>query len=126
MNTLPELPEVKKKREQKVTPKVLEYFRNSPNLSSCAIEIKATNKDTIPEKALAPHQKLALLAAKGPGMSHKIADNRTRLPFDAFMLRGADAFVVGCFTRHGVCLVFNVDDWHGARYTDEALYKIKI
>lgn len=113
-STLPDLiPNVRQKREQKVTPKVLQWFRTTYH-SNCAIEIKATNKNTIPEKALQDHQRLALQSAKGRGIVHKIADNKRRLPFDAFMLINADAFVVACFTAHGRCLVIPVDKWKGA------------
>ena len=125
-NTLPELPKKLNKREAKVTPRVLEWFRQNKTLSSCAIEIKATNKDTIPEKALQPHQRRALLAAKNGGITHKIADNRTRLPFDAFYLKNAGAWVVACFTRYGYCLVFDVDEWNGARFDDDCLFKIDL
>lgn len=104
----------------------MEYFRTSNLFSSCAIEIKATKTNTIPEKALQPHQRQALLSAKHGTITHKIADNRTRLPFDAFMLCRSQAFVVACYTTHGVCLVFDIDSWHGARYDDDALYKIKL
>jgi len=82
-------------------------------ISSAAIEIKCTNKDIIPEKALAPHQKQALLAAKNGGITHKIADNRTRLPFDAFFLKNASAWVVGCFSHKGICFVVDIDKWKG-------------
>lgn len=101
-------------------------MKANPYLSSCAIEIKATTKNTIAEKALQPHQRRALLTAKHGTMTHKIADNRTRLPFDAFMLKYSDAYVVACFTTHGVCLVFDIDEWQGASYDDPALYRFRI
>lgn len=104
----------------------MEWFRNQTYLSNCAIEIKATNKNTIPEKALQDHQRKALLNAKSTGIVHKIADSKRRNPFDAFMLKNADAFVVACFTSHGVCLVIPVDQWKGARYNDPAPFVIKL
>ncbi len=125
MMELPPLPKKLNKREAHVTPSVLKWFKENIK-ESCAIEIKATSKDTIPEKALAPHQRLALLAASGDGITHKIADNRTRLPFDAFMLKHAPAFVVACYTKHGICLVFDINEWKGARYDDEAKFKIDL
>lgn len=106
-------------------PTVLKWFTKNYH-SSCAIEIKSTTKNTIPEKSLAPHQKLALLAAKGVGITHKIADSGVRLPFDAFYLTGSDAVVVACFTHYGKCLVFDVEDWKGAKYDDEVKYIIKL
>lgn len=92
------------------------------------MEIKATEGNTITKSSLQDHQKLALQAAKGPkGLIHKISDaSRVRQPFDAFYMVEAKAFVVACFTSHGVCLVFDVDDWEGARYDDSALFTIKL
>ena len=67
------------------------------------------------------------MTAKHGTMTHKIADNRTRLPFDAFMLKYSDAYVVACFTTHGICLVFDIDEWNGAKHDDNhALYSFKI
>lgn len=94
--------------------------------SSCAIEIKATNKNTIPEKALQPHQKQALLDATGPGIVHKIADSKRRNPFDAFMLVNTNAFVVACFVNKGVCLVIPVKEWSGANIKTKAEYIIHL
>lgn len=101
----------------------MEWFRKNWT-SNCAIEIKATNKNTIPKKALQDHQRRALLDAKGAGIVHKIADAGRKNPFDAFMLYKADAFVVACFTKHGVCLVIDVEDWEGISYDDEASFNI--
>ena len=82
--------------------------------------------NTIPEKALEPHQRKALLEARNGSLVHKISDvGHIRLPFDAFMLRKTDAFVVACFKRHGFALVVPVEDWKGIRYTSGA-YKYKI
>lgn len=94
--------------------------------SSCAIEIKATNKNTIPEKALQPHQKQALLDATGPGIVHKIADSKRRNPFDAFMLVNTNAFVVACFTAKGICLVIPVHKWKGASIETPCDHVIKL
>lgn len=112
--------------EASVTPKVLAWFRTQKHICSCAIEIKATTGNKIRENALQPHQKQALLAAKHGVIVHKIADNRTRLPFDAFMLTKAESYVVACFTAHRVCLVFDIDNWQGASHDDEALFRIKL
>lgn len=105
---------------------MLAYFKTNPSLSSCAIEIKATNKNTIPEKVLLPHQKQALLAVKHARITHKIADNRTKLPFDAFMLVKSNAWVVACFTTKGICLVFDIEDWKGASFDTPANFIIKL
>lgn len=125
MNILPPLPERKHKGEAKVTPKVLQWFREN-HTGSCAIEIKATNKARIPESALKDHQKLALIDATTRGIVHKIADNKTKNPFDAFMLKGVSSYVVACFTTQGICLVIPVEEWHGAFVDMKALYTINL
>lgn len=82
--------------------------------------------NTVPEKALEPHQRKALLEARNSSLVHKISDvGHIRLPFDAFMLHEADAFVVACFKSHGYALVYDVADWKGCRYTSGD-YKYKI
>ena len=122
---LPELPRILKKREAEITPSVLLWFKeNYPR--SCAIEIKQTDKNSIPEKALQKHQRKALLDATMAGITHKIADNRTRLPFDAFLFKKADAFVVACFRRQKTCLVIPIKNWKGASPETPADFRIKI
>lgn len=125
MNTLPPLPERKHKGEAIVTPKVLAWFRQNHD-GPCAIEIKATAKVRIPESALKEHQKLALIDATTRGIVHKIADNKTKNPFDAFMLKGVPAYVVACFTGDGICLVIPVEEWRGAFPAMRALYTIEL
>lgn len=119
MKELPELPQLKKKKEAKVTPRVLEWFRKNYH-SSCAIEIKNTTKNTIPKSALKEHQMLALKDSKSfNGLVHKLSDeSRRQQPYDAFMLKNADAYVVACFSKHGYCLIIDIDQWQGAKYTD--------
>ena len=113
MDSLPDLPKKRNTREADLTPKVLKWFREN-HVGSCAIEIKASAGTRIPASALAPHQRLALEAAAKQGIVHKIADNKAKNPFDAFMLKGVPAYVVACFTHHRVCLVIPVDKWSGA------------
>ncbi len=103
-----------KKREAGITPKVLEWFRLN-HKTSAAIEIKATATNSIPESALEPHQRKALLDAQNGGLVWKIPDLGRRNPFDAFMLKGVPAYVVACFTKKGVCYVIPVDQWAGAK-----------
>ena len=112
---LPELPRKLQKRESKITPQILAWFRlNYPH--SCAIEIKVTKTRSIPASALKPHQKQALLQAQSElGITWKIPDtSRTRLPFDAFQLKNSHAFVVACFLNHGVYLAIDPAKWIGA------------
>lgn len=102
-----------------MTPKVLAYFKAN-HFNSCAIEIKNTTKNTISERALEPHQLLALKDSKSPrGLIHKISDeSRRQQPYDAFMLKNADAFVIACFSTYGYCLIIPVEEWHGVRYDE--------
>lgn len=117
--TLPELPKVLQKKEASVTPKVLAWFKVNHS-KSCAIEIKNTIKNTIPKSALQPHQLLALKDSQSSvGLIHKLSDeSRRQQPYDSFMLKNADAFVVACFSKYGYCLTIPVGEWQGAKYTD--------
>lgn len=116
MEFMPNLPRVLNKREAKITPKILAWFRLH-HTNSCAIEIKATDGNSIPESALAPHQRAALIHASSHGIVYKLSDeSRRRMPFDAFMLRGAPAYVVAAFTTHRVAYAFPVSMWKGARH----------
>jgi hypothetical protein len=99
--------------------------------SSCVFEIKsatASSPNTVRAKALEDHQKLALQDAKSPrGLIHKISDeSRRQQPFDGFYVVSVPAYVIACFPKHGTCLVYDVDQWEGCRYDDEALFKIDI
>ena len=97
---------------------------------SCVLEIKATKDNTIPLKALQDHQKLALQDANSSrGLIHKLSDeSRRQQPFDVFQVVNVPAYVVACFSKHGHCLVFDINDWHGARFDDEVnvLFKISL
>lgn len=117
---LPELPKLKKKREANITPLVLSWFReNYPG--SAAIEIKATDKMSIPASAVLPHQRAALMdvcGGKSGGLVYKISDEaRRQVPFDAFQLQHAGAFVVACFTDPKIrrCLIYDIREWKGAK-----------
>ncbi len=128
MPPLPALPRKLKKREANVTPTILQYFRE--HFDDCAaIEIKATDKNTIPASALAPHQEAALRAASkgGKGLCYKISDAaHIRLPFDAFMLKGVRAFVIAAFTTHGIALAIPVEQWQGATPRTRCSFKIPL
>ena len=51
------------------------------------------------------------------GLVHKLSDeSRRQQPYDAFMLKNADAYVVACFSTHGYCFIIPVEDWQGANY----------
>ncbi len=121
-STLPELPHTKKKREQDVTPIVLQWFRDNYK-GSCALEIKATATNSVPRSALQPHQEAALKQVKGAGLAYKIADvGYSKKPFDAFFLSYTEAFVVVCFTQKRICLCIPVSEWNGATPNTKARY----
>lgn len=122
---LPDLPRVLNKKEASVTPKVLAWFRKHHH-TSAAIEIKSTTGSRIPQSALKAHQRQALMDATTTGIVHKIPDNKTRNPFDAFMLKGVCAWVVACFPKHGVCLVIPANEWRGAVPESKATYRIDL
>lgn len=128
MDQLPNLPRTIRKREAKITPIILDWFRKNHD-GSCAIEVKQTNGNSIPASALLPHQRAALIAASGTGIVHKLSDEaRRRQPFDAFMLCDADAYVVVAFLKYKYALVYPIDAWgiHGARYDDEGVMRIPL
>lgn len=114
-NILPDLPRKLNKREADITPRILDWFRDSYPYS-VAIEIKVTKKNTIPRSALLPHQLKSLLDAQsGHGITHKISDiGRIRQPFDAFQLKNAHSFVVCAFLNHKLCFAFDPKQWKGA------------
>lgn len=126
-NDLPELPKRLKKREADVTPRILAWFK-AHHPSSCAIEIKATDTNSIPRSALLPHQEAALKAAQSKGgLIHKIADaSHLRLPFDAFFLRETEAYVVAAFTTSKEAFVIPVNEWNGASATMRNHFRWKI
>lgn len=103
------------------------WFRTNFN-ESCAIEVKATAGNSIPESALLDHQRLALSdAGSSTGLTHKLSDEAMRRqPFDAFYLISAKAFVVACFTSAGVCYVIPIEQWKGARVGMRAPFTIKL
>lgn len=91
------------------------FLTNHP--SSVALEIKATKTNSIPFSAVKPHQLKALLAVRSPlGMSYKIPDSsHVRLPFDGFVLKKTESYVVACFTKQRICLAIEPEKWQGAR-----------
>ncbi len=112
----PELPRVLKKREADVTPKVLAWFREK-HKKIAVFEIKATDSNSIPQSALAPHQRAALIKASTGTLVHKLTDaSRTRQPFDAFCVSLCPAYVVAVFPTHKVAYVITVGKWTGASY----------
>lgn len=96
---MPELPKKKLRLEAKITPKVLEWFRqNYPY--TVALEIKIGNAP------LLPHQRAALMEVHASSFAHKIRDT-AKNPFDAFVLQHAEAFVVRC--EEHTCVAERID-----------------
>ena len=120
---LPELPRTpRKKIEQDITPRVLDYFRKNYK-GSCAIEVKVSATNSIPRSALQPHQEAALKQVRGAGLAYKIPDSGyAKKPFDAFFLSYTEAFVVACFTKKRICLCIPVNEWNGATPSSKSSY----
>lgn len=97
---LPPLPRILKKREADVTPLVLAWFKeNYPK--SVALEVK------VGKNKLLPHQEAALREVSRGSFSYKLLDSGARMPFDAFVLIDADAFLVICNKK--TCQAFKPD-----------------
>lgn len=126
-NILPDLPRTLKKREASITPRILDWFQNNYHLS-CALEIKVTKTGSIAKSALLPHQLQSLLQAQTKdGIVHKISDiGRIRQPFDSFVLKNAQSFVICAFLNHKVCLAINPNKWNGATPTTQATFAIPL
>ena len=86
---LPDLPKQYKRKEAKIDSKVIKWFEDNYPYS-VALEIKIKNGK------LKPHQEIALKQVQDNTFSYKIPDMGRRNPFDGFVLKNADAFVVTC------------------------------
>lgn len=91
------------------------WVKANPNMfpTSTAFELKLTKGKSLPFNAVMEHQITALQKAKWRGVFHKISDMSFGYkPFDAFWLRGAQAYVVIMYyvpqKRH-VCYAIDVD-----------------
>lgn len=125
MDTLPDLPLQRKKREQEVTPKVLKWFRENYK-GSCAIEIKSSSGGKISESSVTSDQRAALKSASMGSIVHKIADSKRKNPFDAFVLHKVPGYVVACFQNKGVALVIRIEKWKGASYETPCEFRIDL
>lgn len=92
MNDLPDLPRQLDKKEADVTPRVLAWMeKNWPN--SAGIEVK------IEKGKLKDHQARALKKVDSGTFIHKLKDTGDRQPFDAILLKDADAVVVRVYEK---------------------------
>lgn len=97
---LPPLPQIKKKREQSITPKVMDWFlKYYPNDVALEIKIKGGK--------IYPHQIVALKQVRDGNFKYKIPDTGKRNPFDCIVLKRANAFLVIC--DKNMCEVFDPD-----------------
>lgn len=84
-----ELPRKIKKREAELTPRVIAWFEKYW-AKSVAVEVKRKGG------RLKEHQSAALNEVARGTFKHKLADTGRRQPFDFFILKKADAFLVVC------------------------------
>lgn len=93
---LPQLPKKRKHEEADITPDVMDWFFNNwPN--DVAVEVKV-DKNKAKE-----HQTIALEQVQRGEFKRKIPDLGRQNPFDFFILKKADAFLVTCEGKK--CLV---------------------
>lgn len=98
---LPNLPKKYNREEARITPRVIKWFVENYS-KSCVLEIK------VGKNKILPHQKIALQQVQGGSFSWKIPDTGTKNPFDSFILKNADAFLVICTGFK--CQVFPFDE----------------
>lgn len=86
--------------ERDITPAILRAIRDDERFSSCAIEIKKCDGWTLNANALKEHQRRNLTIAHDARLYYKIGDDSIgQKPFDAFVLKGAEAYLVIYFTK---------------------------
>lgn len=97
---LPELTQIKNKREAKITPRIIKWFEEHYS-GSVALEIKIGNTRVL------PHQKTALRQVQSGVFSMKLPDTGRKMPFDVFILKRANSFVVRC--NGNACTAYDMD-----------------
>ena len=97
---LPNLPNLRKHKEADITPFIFEWFKKNYT-KSVALEIK------IKGGKILPHQIVALRKVQTGVFAHKIADTGRRQPFDGFILKNSDAFIIVCDGRK--CIAYDPD-----------------
>lgn len=99
--------------EREITRAVLQTVK-SRQLPSCALEIKFTRTGSIPFKAVVEHQRQGLLHAKTGSVVFKIPDLGLQNPFDAFVLRNTEAWVVAVYyepRRPKIAVFVDIEAW---------------
>lgn len=101
MTMLPNLPKKYKRKEADITPLVFKWFEaNYPGTVAIEIKIKGNKvKD---------HQEIALHKVQDGSFAYKIPDTGRKNPFDGFVLKNAEAFVVTVDERN--CEAVRIDN----------------
>jgi hypothetical protein len=86
---LPKLPKQYKRTEAKIDGLVLDWFFKNYN-GDVAIEVKIKGNKVL------PHQAIALDQVQKGKFKYKIPDMGRKNPFDGFVLKHAEGFVVTC------------------------------
>lgn len=89
---LPNLPKKYNRKEAEITPLVKRWFEDNYH-KSVALEVKVGKNKTL------SHQDTALNKVAQGCFGYKIPDMGRKVPFDIFILKDADAFVVTCNGR---------------------------
>lgn len=91
------LPRKNNRKEADLTPRIIAWFERNYD-HSVALEIKMQGGRVL------PHQRASLIQVSSGVFSYKLPDMGKRLPFDAFILHGADAFIVWVNPKTRECI----------------------
>lgn len=85
-------------KERAITGEIGKRMRDDPRFGSCAVEVKVCKGKTLGRGALKEHQRRALEIAARGALYFKISDESYgQKPFDLFVLKKSEAYVVVCF-----------------------------
>ncbi len=89
------------------------WLKHSWSDGSAAFELKIVHGSSLPFDSVKPHQADALFLAKHHVLIHKIPDLGSLNPFDCYILKDADAYVVVMFYERGAKTFYmiDIDDW---------------
>lgn len=84
--------------------------KNWGDKGSAVFELKRTHKNRFNKNLVEDHQIRALKMAKNGGVYHKISDqSQGAKPFDSFIIKGCEAWLVICFDRNAYFI--DIDIW---------------
>lgn len=93
---------------------------------SAAFELKLVKGNSFPFSKLEPHQERALRMATGNGVYHKISDQSLgSKPFDSFIVKNAEAYVVLCFGKSAYFIDIGVWDLYRETHRDKKSITLK-